>query len=81
MGHANISITLDRYGYLMPGQRQRGHGCLMFTSAPRESGTKKPPARLARCLLAHQLAPSWRTETANRLLLRDRAPRLGMYFI
>jgi len=32
-------------------------------------------------LLAHQLAHNWRTETANRLLMRDCAPRLGMYFI
>jgi len=24
MGHANISITLDRYGHLMPGLRGRG---------------------------------------------------------
>jgi hypothetical protein len=44
-------------------------------------GPKKPPAWLARCLVAHQLAHNWRTETANRLLMRDRAPRLGMYFI
>ncbi len=42
---------------------------------------KKPPARLARCLLAHQLAHNWRMDTANRLLMRDCAPMLGMYFI
>ena len=47
----------------------------------KESGTKKPPARLARCSLAHQLAHNWRMETVNRLLMRDCAPRLGMYFI
>jgi len=46
-----------------------------------ESGLKKPSARLARCLLAHQLAHHWRTETASRLPMRDCAPRLGMYFI
>ena len=54
MGHANISITLDRYGHLMPGQGLRERSCLMPTSAPSESGTKKPPARLARCWLAHR---------------------------
>lgn len=53
MGHANISITLDRYGHLMPGSGAEGHGCLMPTSAHSESGTKKPPARLVRCLLAN----------------------------
>lgn len=47
----------------------------------KERGTKKPPALLARSLLAHQLAHHWHTETANRLLMRDCAPRLGMYFI
>jgi hypothetical protein len=46
-----------------------------------ESGMKKPPARLARCVLTHQLAHNWRTETGNRLPMRDRAPRPGMYFI
>jgi hypothetical protein len=46
-----------------------------------ESGMNKPPARLARCVLAHQLAHNWRTETANRLPMRDCALRLGMYFI
>jgi len=47
----------------------------------KESGTKRALARLARCSLAHQLAHNWRTETANRLLMRDRLTRLGMYFI
>ena len=56
MGHANISITLDRYGHLMPGSEAEGRGCLMPTSVPRESGMKKPPARLARrWLSAHSL--------------------------
>jgi hypothetical protein len=53
----------------------------MPTSTRSESETKKPPARLAGCLLAHQLAHNWRTETANRLPMRDCVPMLGMYFI
>ncbi|MBA2764070.1 MAG: tyrosine-type recombinase/integrase [Thermoleophilaceae bacterium] len=28
MGHANISITLDRYGHLMPGNEQQAAGLL-----------------------------------------------------
>jgi hypothetical protein len=28
MGHANISITLDRYGHLMPGNEEEAAGLL-----------------------------------------------------
>jgi hypothetical protein len=28
MGHANISITLDRYGHLMPGSEEQAAGLL-----------------------------------------------------
>jgi integrase len=28
MGHANISITLDRYGHLMPGSEKEAAGLL-----------------------------------------------------
>lgn len=28
MGHANISITLDRYGHLMPGSEEEAVGLL-----------------------------------------------------
>ena len=28
MGHANISITLDRYGHLMPGSEEEAAGML-----------------------------------------------------
>ena len=55
-------------------------GLLRDTRMPR-LGPKKPSARLAGCLLAHQLAHNWRTATARRLSMRDCAPRLGMYFI
>jgi hypothetical protein len=34
MGHANISITLDRYGHLMPGNEAEAVGLLdAFLSA------------------------------------------------
>jgi hypothetical protein len=28
MGHANISVTLDRYGHLMPGSEEEAAGLL-----------------------------------------------------
>jgi hypothetical protein len=28
MGHANVSITLDRYGHLMPGNEEEAAGLL-----------------------------------------------------
>jgi integrase len=37
MGHANISITLDRYGHLMPGSEDAAAGLLdTYLSAQRE---------------------------------------------
>ncbi len=37
MGHANISITLDRYGHLMPGSETEGARLLdAYLSAQRE---------------------------------------------
>jgi hypothetical protein len=37
MGHANISITLDRYGHLMPGSEAEGARLLdAYLSAQRE---------------------------------------------
>jgi hypothetical protein len=39
------------------------------------------PARLARFLLAHQLAHNWRTETVSRLSMRHCVASTGMYFI
>jgi len=35
MGHANIAITLDRYGHLMPGSEDEALGSLMPTSRVR----------------------------------------------
>jgi integrase len=37
MGHANISITLDRYGHLMPGNEDEAAGLLdAYLKAQRE---------------------------------------------
>ena len=37
MGHANISITLDRYGHLMPGSEDEAAGLLeAYLAAERE---------------------------------------------
>jgi hypothetical protein len=37
MGHANISITLDRYGHLMPGSEAEAAGLLdAYLNAQRE---------------------------------------------
>jgi integrase len=37
MGHANISITLDRYGHLMPGSEEEAAGMLdTYLAAQRE---------------------------------------------
>ena len=37
MGHANISITLDRYGHLMPGSEAEAAGLLdAYLAAERE---------------------------------------------
>ena len=49
MGHAGISITLDRYGHLMPGSEAQAAGMLdsyLITGAPglRQRGQKWPPA-------------------------------------
>jgi integrase len=37
MGHANISITLDRYGHLMPGSEAEGQPPVR-AGRPAESG-------------------------------------------
>jgi integrase len=36
MGHANIAITLDRYGHLMPGSEAQAAGLLDAFLAPSE---------------------------------------------
>jgi site-specific recombinase XerD len=50
MGHANISVTLDRYGHLMPGLRTRLRGCWTPTSPPSVSGPRKRLVRPAACV-------------------------------
>ena len=46
MGHANISITLDRYGHLMPGAEDEAAGLMTLISSP--PGQSRPESN--RCL-------------------------------
>jgi len=45
MGHANIAITLDKYGHLMPGNEAEAAGMLDATSPARRTA---PPSQLSR---------------------------------
>ena len=45
MGHANISITLDRYGHLMPGNESEAAGMLgAYLEAQREAAEERARA-------------------------------------
>jgi integrase len=45
MGHANISITLDRYGHLMPGSEKEAAGLLdAYLEAQREAAEERARA-------------------------------------
>jgi integrase len=44
MGHANISITLDRYGHLMPGSEAEAAGLLDAYLAAQQRGADAAPA-------------------------------------
>jgi len=51
MGHANISITLDRYGHLMPGNEEEAAGLLdSYLTAHRNGRTSRRVVRLANLL-------------------------------
>jgi integrase len=43
MGHASISITLDRYGHLMPGNEKEAAGLLSTYLAAGQSRDSRPP--------------------------------------
>ena len=48
MGHTNISITLNRYGHLMPGSEQEAAGLLdTYLDAQRKPLPRRPRAVLA----------------------------------
>jgi hypothetical protein len=52
-GHANISITLDRYGHLMPGNEAEAAGSTLTSRASRRakfeaSGCSSPTASVGR---------------------------------
>lgn len=71
MGHANISITMDRYGHLMPGNEREAAGMLdsyLLRSAPalRQNGGHPTPGGAA------PGAPSSPSEALARLLAARR---------
>jgi hypothetical protein len=47
MGHANISITLDRYGHLMPGNEDEAAG-LLARRQPARTSDRAPVAPVSR---------------------------------
>jgi hypothetical protein len=60
MGHANIAITLDRYGHLMPGSEDEAAGLLdAYLTVQRKRD--EDAARSA------EWRTDWRTEPRNRL--------------
>ena len=68
MGHANINVTLDRYGHLMPGSEAGAAELLeAYLMAERE--------RAAEAVRAAQpgafTGASWRTKPPSRLTMRD----------
>ena len=48
MGHANIGITLDRYGHLMPGSEEEAAGLLdTYLATQRERAEEQARAAVA----------------------------------
>jgi hypothetical protein len=70
MGHANISITLDRYGHLMPGNEGEAAGLLdAYREArlPRSGREQLPFCRCPLCMGKPSGARSMSTEANHRL--------------
>jgi integrase len=64
MGHANISITLDRYGHLMPGSEQEAAGLLdTYLTAQRERAEERARAAAPVGQSRENDAPFQRPET------------------
>jgi hypothetical protein len=60
MGHSSITITLDRYGHLMPGNRRRRRR----SSTPTSSGANTQ-ARVAQARTVRQVARQCAPETGG----------------
>jgi len=59
MGHASVSITLDRYGHVMPGSEAKATELLDAISRPSGRETRRPrhaPDRGSLAAVAHHLA-------------------------
>jgi hypothetical protein len=69
MGHANISITLDRYGHLMPGSEDEAAGLLdSYLTAQRERAEDQ----------ARSAEPAGQSRDNAARFLRDEAGRGGI---
>ena len=61
MGHANIAITLDRYGHLMPGSEAEAAGLLdAYLERAARPGGRGRPRGWRRADWRARLARSWR---------------------
>jgi hypothetical protein len=72
MGHASIRVTVDTYGHLIPGVRERYVGRLDFKTSPQQSATQAQPTQEAgeeECLEVVELIGSGG---------EDRTPDLGI---
>jgi len=55
LGHASVTITLDRYGHLMPGNEEEAAGLLDAYSSCMPSAS---PSSMRRCTAAHESSES-----------------------
>ncbi len=78
MGHASISITLDRYGHLFPGSEDEAAGLLDASNAAKH--TRKTQGKI-RAPEKHRfgglLAPSSGSRSHNRRFLRQHVVQLS----
>ena len=70
MGHASITITLDRYGHLFPAPRTRPPACSTPTSNA-DQGGRRMTALHVRCTALHNLGLSRGREGSTEAPTRD----------
>jgi hypothetical protein len=69
MGHANISITLDRYGHLMPGNEAEAAGLLDPISSRYATARIEIPSPGSR---VREVARNWRARPLFSSIERKR---------
>jgi hypothetical protein len=67
MGHANISITLDRYGHLMPGSEGEAAGLLNTYLAAQRERAEDAARSAGDSLIGGFTGDSWGTSPRNRM--------------